>query len=500
MSIAPAVYLGLDLGASSGRAVVGLLKGDKLLHMREIYRFANSPSRLGGRLYWDFLSLWNNILESMRRCAEQGHDRLAGIGVDTWGVDFGLLGADGELLGNPICYRDSTTQGIEPYIESIMDGQRLFRLTGSRPGQVLTLSQLAVLNRGPGQSRLKCAQTFLMMSDLFRYFLCGHKGVELTAAGSSQLANVRSGRWCSSIFDKFRFPRRIMPEIVRPGTIVGRLMPELAAETGLNRSPIIAVAGHDTASAVAAVPFVDEDCAFLSCGTWSVLGVVEDRPITSATAFSHGFCSIMGVDSIYFNKASMGLYLFANLCRVLPGGTSKSIYSKMLAQASRSKPHKCFLDVNSASLFVAEDPAASVKTFLQKTGQKASQDTGSIVRVLLEGLAWSYRKTVRELATLTGRDLKRISLVGGGSKNKLLCQMTADATGLEVVAGPAEATVAGNLGLQSFAAGQLREVVDIRELVKKSFRLTTYKPKSTQLWDQNYPRYLKILEKSTNLK
>ncbi len=499
MSKVPGVYLGLDLGAGSGRAVVGLLDGGKL-RMQEIYRFANAPVRLGDRLYWDVLSLWKNILESMRRCAEQGYDRLAGIGIDTWGVDFGLLGADDELLGYPICYRDSATQGIEPYINSVMDENKLFRLTGSRSGPISTLARLASLNRGPGKSKLQSAQTLLMMPDLFRYFLCGHKEIELTAAGTSQLTNVRSGRWCSSIFQKFGLPRRIMPEIVKPGTVVGYLLPELAAETGLNLAPVIAVAGHDTASAVAAVPLVDEDCAFLSCGTWSVLGVVEDRPITTAAAFAHGFCNIMSVDSIYFNKAGMGLYLFENLCRKLPGGTSKTVYSKILAETSRAKPHKFFLDVNSPSLFVTEDPATSIKTFLRKTGQKATQNTGSLVRTLLEGLAWGYRKTAKELATLSGRDLKRISLVGGGSKNKLLCQMTADATGLEVVAGPAEATVAGNLGLQMFAAGELREAADIRELVKKSFRLTTYKPKSTQLWDKSYPRYLKILEKSTNLK
>lgn len=498
MSKAPAIYLGLDLGASSGRAVVGSLDGGKL-SMQEIYRFVNSPSRLGDRLYWDFLSLWNNVVESMRRCAEQGFDQLAGMGVDTWGVDFGLLGPDGDLLGYPICYRDSATLGIEPYINSIMDERRLFQLTGSRSVRVSTLARLASINRGPGPSRLRCAETLLMMPDLFRYFLCGHKGVELTAAGSTQLTNVRSGKWCSTIFKEFGIPWRIMPEIVSPGTVVGRILPDLAAETGLNRVPVIAVAGHDTASAVAAVPFVDQGCAFLSCGTWSVLGVVEDRPITSPAAFADGFANITGVDSVYFNKASMGLYLFENLCRSQAGGVSKTIYSKMLAMAERAKLHAHFLDVNSPTLFVAEDPAASIQMFLRKTGQKAVQDTGALARVLLEGLAWSYRKTIKDLTAHTGRPLKKLSLVGGGSKNKLLCQMVADVTGLEVIAGPAEATVAGNLGLQALAKKQLRKTADIRKLISHSFSLTTYKPKLTQLWDKSYPRYLKILQKSINL-
>ncbi|OHB85943.1 MAG: hypothetical protein A2V98_03755 [Planctomycetes bacterium RBG_16_64_12] len=493
------VYLAIDLGASSGRAVLGLLEGGKL-KMEEANRFPNSPAPLGGRLYWDFLSLWNHVLSSMRLCAGRGYSRLSGIGVDTWGVDYGLLGADGKLLGNPICYRDSLTEGVERPIRSAVGERELYRLTGSPLMRISTLSQLVALRNSPSAGMLRLSKTLLMMPDLFRYFLSGHKAVELTAAGTSQLANVRSGRWCSRILQKLHLPRRIMPEIVKPATVVGRLSPELARRTGLNRAPVVAVVGHDTASAACAVPLAGPDCAFLSCGTWSVFGVIHDSPITTDEAFSRGFANILGLESVLFVKIGMGLYLFENLGRVLASRARKTTYAEMIEGASHAKPFACLLDVNSPLFFVAEDPEPCLQEFLRRTGQKVSQSTGSIIRSLLEGLAWSYRAATDDLTALTGRDLTRISLVGGGSRNKMLCQMVADATGLEVVAGPAEATAAGNLAVQALATGQLRKAADIRELIKGSFRLTTYRPESTASWDKNFTRYLEILDKSRRLK
>jgi len=268
----------------------------------------------------------------------------------------------------------------------------------------------------------------------------------------------------------------------------------------LNRAPVVAVVGHDTASAAAAAPLAGADCAFLSCGTWSVLGVIQESPITTDEAFSRGFANIVGLESMLFVKIGMGLYLFENLRRALMKSARKTTYAQMIREASSAKPFECFLDVNSPLFFVAEDPEPCVKEFLRRTGQKVSLSTGSIIRALLEGLAWSYRGTINDLAALTGRDLKKISLVGGGSRNRVLCQMVAEATGLEVVAGPAEATAAGNLAVQALATGQLRRAADIRELVNGSFRLTTYKPKSAALWDKNSAHCLQILEKSRRLK
>jgi len=491
-------YLGFDLGASSGRAVLGTLAGRKLA-IQQIHRFANGPSMLGGTLYWDFLSLWASVVDSMRVCAQQGYRELTGIGFDTWGVDFGLLGADGKLLGSPLCYRDGLTEGIERIVASKIRARELYRLTGHAPARVSTLSQLVALNSGPGAARLRSADALLMMPDLFRYFLCGHRAVELTAAGSTQLANVRRARWSSRLFETFRLPRRIMPEIVAPGTVVGRIGRDLAASTGLNRAPVVAVAGHDTASAAAAAPFADEGTAFLSCGTWSVLGLILDHPITTVQACQKGFVNEFGLGSVLFVKNMVGLYLFENLCRMIANRGGKGTYGQMIREASEARPFERFLDVNSPLFFVAEDPAPCVRRFLRGTGQRTSPSTGSMVRTLLEGLAWSYRAAVGDLAEVTGAVLGRICLVGGGSRNGLLCQMVADATGLTVIAGPAEATVAGNLAAQALATGGLSGVPDIRELVRSSFRLKTYRPESTDAWDRRSSRYAETVGRSKDL-
>jgi rhamnulokinase len=498
MSRSPAAYLGFDLGAGSGRAVVGLLDGGRL-RMKEICRFANSPAPLNGRLRWDTPTLWSKMLGAMQRCAKLGHVRLAGIGIDAWGVDFGLLGEDGKLLANPICYRDSLTEGIERRIGAALAESELYRRTGRGISRVSTLSQLAALNSSASDDVMKRSRTLLMMPDLFTYFLSGSRGIEHTVAGTSQLVDVRTIRWCSSIFKRLRLPRRIMPELVRPGTVVGRLLPKLAAEAGLNRAPVIAVAGHDTASAAAAAPLAGGDGAFLSCGTWSVLGVIRDKPITTDEAFRRGMSNVLGLESVLFAKFSPGLYLFENLRRSLNQRGRTTTYAQMLQAASRAKPFGRILDVGSPLFFVAENPKAVIAGFLRKTGQNVAQSIGSIVRAILESLAFSYRGAIDDLTALTGNELKRISLVGGGVRNGLLCQMVADATGLEVTAGPAEAAAAGNLAVQALATGRLSGAAEVRELVRRSFRLTAYRPQSTRTWDRNYARYLQIVERSKTL-
>jgi rhamnulokinase len=498
MSKSTTAYLGFDLGAGSGRAVVGLL-ADGRLRMREIDRFANGPSLLSGRLYWDVLSLWNRMVESMRRCARLGYNRLAGVGVDTWGVDFGLLDSAGRLLGNPVCYRDRLTEGAERRIGSILPEKELYRLTGRGLSRVSTLSQLAAMNHGPGGGPLKCVRTLLLMPDLFRYLLCGRQGVERTAAGTSQLVDVGTGRWCSSIFKRLGLSRRMMPDLVNPGTVVGQMAPELADLTGLNRAPVVAVAGHDTASAAAAAPMAGEDGAFLSCGTWSVFGLTLDNPITTDEAFRRGFTNMLGFESILFARFASGLHLLESLRKSLTGGAQGTTHRELVQEASRAKPFGCMLDLNSPLFFAAENPRTSIEEFLRRTRQKAPRSTGAIIRAILEGLALGFRQTFQDLAKLTGRDLKRISLVGGGVKNRMLCQMTADATGAEVIAGPAEAAAAGNLAVQALAAGQLRTAAEVRQLVRRSFRLTTYRPEATPLWERPFARYLQILEKSRKL-
>jgi rhamnulokinase len=362
-----------------------------------------------------------------------------------------------------------------------------------------TLSQLVAMNRGPGRDRLKSARSLLLMPDLFRYLLCGHKGIERTAAGTSQLVDVRTGRWCSTIFRKMQIPRQLAPNLVAPGTVVGRVASELADPIGLNRAPVIAVAGHDTASAAAAAPVADEEGAFLSCGTWSVFGVTQDAPTATDDAFRRGFTNMLGFQSILFAKFAPGLHLLESLRRSLANGARRISHGTMVREASLAKPFGCVLDLNSPLFFAAESPKAAIEEFLRRTRQKAVQGVGPIVRAILESLAFGFRQTLCDLTTLTGRDLSRISLVGGGVRNTLLCQMTADATGTEVVAGPAEAAAAGNLAVQALATGRLQTAADVRQLVRRSFRLRTHQPRSTPVWEKHSARYLEIIERSRKL-
>jgi len=491
-------YLAYDLGASSGRAVAGVLE-DGHLRIQDIHRFPNAPVEMGGRLFWDFPALWQHAVDAMRACADEGHCELAGIGIDTWGVDFGLLGHDGTLLGNPVCYRDGATEGIEEVLAKTVGAEWLYRTTGMTVSRVGTLPQLCAM-RADDPARLRAAETLLLMPDLFRYFMCGHKAVELTSAGSTLLTNVRRRTWSPAVFAATHLPRRIMPGIVEPGTVVGRLHADLARAVGLNRAQVIAVAGHDTLSAAAAAPYVDERTGFLSCGTWSVLGVVQDEPRTCAEAMEKGFVSELGADCVLLVRNMMGLYLFENLHRALAATGHKQSYAQMVKAADAAKPFVSILDLAAPLFFSVDNPTDAIARFLAETGQHPIGAGGALMRLILEGVAWGHRSAVEDLVALEGRPLERLCLVGGGSRNALLCQMTADATGLEVIAGPAEATVIGNLGLQATATGRLRGTREIRDMVQRSFKLRKYKPRAKVAWDRHADRFREIRKRSARLK
>ena len=486
------VYLGFDIGASSGRAVLGFLDGTKLT-LKEINRFSNGPIQLGGTLYWDFLSLWQSIIKSMEICGKAGYTRLDGIGIDTWGVDFGLIGANGRLLNNPVCYRDSRTEGIEKVIARKISENELHRLTGLGIGRVLTLAQLAAMVKYDGNNAFSSTKSLLMIPDLFRYFLCGQKGVDITAAGSSALTDVNSRKWCPKIFKQFGIPMRMMPRLVEPGASAGQLLPELCRQTGIKKAAVAVVAGHDTLSAAAAIPIIDKDCAFLNCGTWSVLGIISDKPVGSEDACKRGFINELGLESVVFVKNMMGLYLFENLYRCLRQENPKLTYEQMVADAAMAKPFEIFLDIGAPIFFVSDDPRVSVEAFLKQTRQKIQPNGGQIIRAILESLAFSYKAALGELERLTGRQFAKISMAGGGIRNELLCRMTADATGCEVIAGPAEATIAGNIAAQAMAAGKLKNAAAIRSLIRNSFKLKKYKPTAVTAWDGNFDRYREIM-------
>lgn len=491
------IYLGFDLGASSGRAVVGTIDRDGLV-IEEIHRFTNEHIRLGGSIFWDFMALWKNFRESLRLCGRNGYNKLDGIGIDTWGVDFGLVCSDGKLVGRPLCYRDECTEGADKIIEEKIGKEKLYNITGIPLTRIASLPQLVAMKCSDSSIRFKIAKSFLLMPDLFRYFLCDNISVEKTIAGTTQLLNISTGKWSNTILKTFRIPGRIMPDIVDPGTITGKLKADLAQQYGLNEASVIAVVEHDTPSAFAAAPYADEDTVVISCGTWSVVGQSFAEPVLTDAAFESGFVNEPGFQSVLLVRNLMGLYLFENLKRELATLGQKISYSQMVSQAREVKPFENFLYANSPMFFAAKEPVGVVKEYLKKTGQKGAK-TESVIRLLLEGLAFSYKSAIENLKGITGRDYKRICLVGGGVRNGLLCQMTADATGLEVIAGPGEATVTGNFAVQAFATGQLRDVEQIREMVRGSFSLKKYKPKQMELWNAMYDKYKRIEQKSVKL-
>ena len=490
--------MGFDLGASSGRAVLGFFS-EKKLEIEEINRFSNEYFELNGSLYWSFLVLWNNIVQSLGMCSRKGYGKLNGIGIDTWGVDFGILGKDGKFVREPLCYRDACTEGMDRVINSRISQRDIYNITGFTVSRVGSLPQLVAMKQGFGADRFRIAESLLMMPDLFRCFLGGDVCSERTIASSSLAYDINKGRWSDKIIREFSLPKKMFPEIIEPGTVTGKLKAGLARQYNLNQAPVIAVAEHDTPSAFAAAPYSGEDTVVISCGTWSVVGQGLDKPILTDRAFESGFVNEAGFQSILFVQNLMGLYLFENLKRELESKGRRITYSNMLSSARKAKPFNNYLDTSTAMLFAAKEPLGLIKEYLKKTGQR-SANTDSIIRLLLEGLAFSYKASIDKLKKVTGKEYTRICMVGGGSKNTLLCQMTADATGLDVVAGPAEATITGNFAVQAFAAKQLKGPEQIRGLVRDSFALKTYSPKETVLWDKKYRDYKLIVKRSTRLK
>ena len=483
-------YLAFDLGASSGRAMLGTLQHDRLT-LREISRFPNGPVSLGGSLYWDVLALWSNMLGALRACAGRG-DRLSGIGVDTWGVDFGLIGRDGQLLANPVCYRDAHTEGIERVMARGFSRRAFYAMCGMDFGRVSTLAHLLAMKRGAGRDLLESASCLLLTPDLLRYFLCGERAAELTIAGSSLLTDIHRRAWSRRIIDAYGLPPRLFLPLARAGRFAGALRPEVAADTGAGPVPVAIVAGHDTTSAAAAAPLAGDGTVFLSSGTWSTIGLALPDPIATEAARVRGFVNEIGFDTVLFLKNLSGLYLAENLKRQWAKRGRAVSYADMIQAASKATPFKFVVDMNAPLFFSTDDVQTAVQSFLRATGQRGTPTAGELVRTLLESLAFSYRLAVSDAAEITGRALDEICLVGGGVRNELLSQWTADATGLRVSAGPVEATVAGNVGIQAMAAGEIKDLRALKRLVAESFPARRFAPRNTEAWAAHFERYQEV--------
>lgn len=459
-------YIAVDFGAGSGRVIAGTLSGDRLTTV-EIHRFRNRQVKLGGRLYWDFLALYDEMMTGLKIAAGR-FDDIRSIGIDTWGVDFALVDRNGVLLGNPVCYRDSSTDGAVEQWSREHDLEAHYSEAGIQVMPINTLFQLYVRRRD-GDSTLDTAEHLLFMPDLFSFYLTGVPGNEYTIASTSELLDARTREWNMPLIDSMGLPRRLFGRIFRPGEIRGTVKDEIADSIGLPRGvKVVAVASHDTASAVYAIKYEtgkEPVSAFLSSGTWSLLGIELDEPLLTDRARTAGFTNEGGVGGkIYFLQNITGLWILQCLIGQWNEAGLPCGYDYLLKEAGDSGIESV-INVDHEMFMHPEDMAEAVAEYCRKTGQKVPSSQGEYVRCVLHSLAVRYRKGIHDLGDLLGKPVERLHIIGGGSRNTLLNTLTEQETGIPVSAGPVEATATGNMMVQAIACGDIRDKGQIRTII-----------------------------------
>ena len=489
-------FAAVDLGAESGRVVVGNFDGQRL-SLEEVHRFLNLPSRAGtsagSTLQWDVLRLWNDIQDGLAKVVSSHANQLAGIGVDTWGVDFGLLDETGALLGNPTHYRDSRTDGMMELAFQTVPQREIFERTGLQFMPFNTLFQLLALKQ-QNSPQLEIAQSLLFLPDLLHFWLTGVKSGEYTIASTSQMLDARTRSWDNELLRKLDLPTNLLPNLVAPGTTLGPLRSEIAARTGLDASTRVVVPGsHDTASAIAAVPAQGDNWAVLSSGTWSIMGVELDEPLITDRTFELNFTNEGGVGGkIRFLKNIAGLWLVQECRRTWLRAGAEYSYSELTERAAQSKPFSAIVEPNDFNFAAPQNMPNAIAEYCARSGQQAPHSEGAFVRCCLESLALKYRWTLEKLEELRGGRIEVLHIVGGGTQNRLLSQLTADCIGRPVVAGPVEATAIGNILTQAKARGELSTLQDIRDVVRHSFEVETFLPNSATAsqWEAAYEKFL----------
>lgn len=479
-------FLAIDLGAESGRGVVGSLHGGHLT-LTEVHRFPNAPIQKDGHLHWDVDGLFENILEAVRRAS--ANVSLSGIGIDTWGVDFGLLGADGALLEKPFHYRDSLSAGFMEEAIAKVGAHTIFSETGIQFLPFNTIYQLLALQRHRPEL-LERADALLMMGELFTYWLTGQKVAEWTNATTSQLVNPRTGAWSDTLLEAFDLPGHILQPIVQPATVIGPLLPEVAAKTGADSLTVSLPAVHDTGSAVAAVPAVGDDWCYLISGTWSLLGVEAAKPVITSVSERYNFTNEGGIGHTFrLLKNVMGLWILQECRRQWTREGTEYSYAELTRLAQEEPAFRTFIDPDDRRFLSPGDMPQKIADYARETGQPVPENIGQFVRCVLESLALKYRYVIEQLEEITGKAIRVVHIVGGGSQNAFLNQATADATGRQVIVGPVEATATGNILAQAMSHGQLSDIQEGRALVRASTPLDTYEPKQEAAWTEAFERF-----------
>lgn len=483
--------LGYDLGASSGRAMLGKFDGSKL-EISELHRFQNEPVRVNGRLSWDTLYLFREMKQGLFKACAQG--AIDGMGIDTWGVDFGLLDKNGDLIGNSVHYRDERTNGMMERAFEVMPREEIFRRTGLAFLQYNTLYQLLALKHA-GSPALDIADTLLMTPDLMGYFFTGEKATEYTIASTGQLIDPAKRDWARDIMRAFELPERIFTPLEQPGTVRGRLREDIAAEIGCARIPLLNAASHDTASAVAAVPAPSENFACISSGTWSIMGVELKAPLTRPEVLNSGYSNEGGLNgTTRLMKNIMGLWIIQECRRDWQRQGRDYSFAEIAAMAGGAQPFYAIIDVDDNEFMTPGRMPERIVDYCRRTGQTPPDSDAQIARVVFDSLALAYRHAVESLERdVLGHGVDALNVVGGGSQNELLNRLTASALGKPVIAGPGEATVIGNLLVQAMALGEIGSMAQLRRVVRDSFDTREFEPEKGLDWDGAYARLLKLI-------
>jgi len=489
MPDSPDTYLAFDLGAESGRAVLARINSG-VISTDEVHRFANQPVEYAGALHWDVLRLWWEFRTTLSRLAET---HLNGIGVDAWGVDYALSGEHGELLQNPYHYRDKRTDGVMELVLATVGKDQIYRETGIQFMQINTLYQLFA-HRRDTPNLLRAARKLLTIPDLFHYWLTGNAVCEFTNATTTQMVNPQKHAWCRKLMDKLELPSELLGEIVEPGTIVGKLSENLSSSSALRGVPVIAPATHDTGSAVAGVVARD-GTAFLSSGTWSLLGTELDTPIINKEALQLNFTNEGGVcGTTRLLKNVMGLWMLQCCRQSWASQAQPCDYRELMELASREREFAHLVDPDDKSFLHPDNMPDAIDRFCTKTQQEKPKSVGAYARTVLESLAFKYRQVIADIERVTQRSIGQIRIIGGGSRNRLLNQFTADATGRRVLAGPTEATALGNIAMQILATGAASSLKEVREMIERSFPTEVFEPRETDKWLRHVTRFQQYTE------
>ena len=496
------VYLAVDLGAESGRVIAGLFDGERV-RLDELHRFSNGPVTVADSLRWDVLRLWSEIQTGLAKAAAKYGSSIISVGVDTWGVDYVLLSKTGEMLGQPYCYRDARTRGHMEAAFGRVSRQEIFAQTGLQFMEINSLFQLLAFQR-TNQPLFDLADKFLMMPDFFHWLLSGSQVVEFTNATTSQCFHATNRTWAYDLLRKFELPTQMFPEVVGPGTKLGRLRESVAQRTNLGKIDVVAPATHDTGAAVAAVPTHHTgraNWAYISSGTWSLMGLEVPNAVLTPRALECNVTNEGGIDGTYrLLKNIMGLWLVQECRRSFERSSAsrererpEMDYASLINLAQAAPPFRSLVDPDAGDFLAPADMPAALREWCQKTGQPIPDSAGPLIRCCLESLALKYRMVLGWMEELSGERVEVIHIVGGGTQNEVLNQFTANATGRPVVTGPVEATALGNVLMQARTSGHVRTLAEIREVVRASSTLKRYEPQDTATWTDAYRRFVELI-------